>query len=62
MAVSDDPIVARFDEVTRELKDIAKRRNVDLSEIKISNKGAEQYNRRYSYKTRFGMPLACYYN
>lgn len=63
MAISEDPIVVKFDEVTKELKEIAKSKNLDLSQIKISNKAAERYNRRYGYNnTRFGIPLACYYN
>ena len=39
----------RYDETVKELREIAQKRNVDLSRIRISNKEAERYNRHYVF-------------
>ena len=39
----------RYDETVKKLREIAQKRNVDLSRIRISNKEAERYNRHYVF-------------
>lgn len=39
----------RYDETVKKLREIAEKRNIDLSRIRISNKEAERYNRHYVF-------------
>ena len=39
----------RYDETIKKLREIAEKRNIDLSRIRISNKEAERYNRHYVF-------------
>ena len=39
----------RYDETVNKLREIAQKRNVDLSRIRISNKEAERHNRHYVF-------------
>ena len=45
--VRDDDIMQQFDEVRQELQRIAEKRKINLGLIRISNKEAEKYNKRY---------------
>ena len=45
--VRDDDIMQQFDEARQELQRIAEKRKIDLGLIRISNKEAEKYNKRY---------------
>ena len=45
--VRDDNLLLEFDETTKRIRDHAKRKNIDLSRIKIHNKECEKIQRRY---------------
>ena len=44
-----DSLLNKFDQVTRELREIAEKKHIDLSRIRISNKEAERYHKRYVF-------------
>ena len=45
----NDSLLNKFDQVTKELKEIAEKKHIDLARIRISNKEAERYRRRYVF-------------
>ena len=49
MSEQNADLMIQFDRVRREVKDIAKKKGIDLSLIKIRNREAEKVQRRYLF-------------